>query len=200
MTNTDPRIARASHEFAADSALQKPILRARLLAHRSALPALVRCAATAALCEHLIEWQKHCGCTTLAVFWPVRGEPDLMPAYLALAASGVQFALPVVTAAEVPLNFVAWVPGQTMQVAAFGVPIPALPGRLVTPQGVLVPCLGFNWAGYRLGYGGGFYDRTLRVLPDAITAGIGFDCGRVAFHAESHDIALQSMITESGIV
>ncbi len=200
MTNTNPRIACASDEFATDGALQKPALRTALLAHRKALSASVRNAATTALCAHLIEWQKRCRCTTLAVFWPVRGEPDLMPAYLALADAGVQLALPVAIAPATPLNFVEWVPGQAMQDGLFGVAIPAFPRRLITPQCVLVPCLGFNPARYRLGYGGGFYDRTLQLLPDAVTAGINFDCGRIAFDAEVHDIALHSMITESGII
>jgi 5-formyltetrahydrofolate cyclo-ligase len=85
-----------------------------------------------------------------------------------------------------------------MMCDAFGVAIPALPHRHVIPDAIAVPCLGINSQRIRLGYGGGFYDRTLALLQSVITIGIAFDCNRVDFAAQPHDIALQAVITESG--
>ena len=199
MTLPDSRIAREPAPSTTNAALRKIALRSELLARRDGLSQAARRIATKRLGDHLIEWEQRCRCATLAVFWPIRGEPDLTARYDELTRCGVQLALPVVTAVDAPLVFVAWTPGKTMMCDAFGVAIPALPHRLTTPDAVLVPCVGFNPGRVRLGYGGGFYDRTLAELPAAATIGIAFDCARAEFDAEAHDIALHNVITESGI-
>jgi 5-formyltetrahydrofolate cyclo-ligase len=89
----------------------------------------------------------------------------------------------------------------SLQPGRFGIPVPPGPARL-TPQLLLIPCVGFDLARYRLGYGGGFYDRTLaafKVRP--VTVGLAFDCGRVpSIDPQPHDIRLDLVISESGVL
>ena len=199
MNPVESSIARESATTTGNAAERKCELRKTLIALRNGISLEHRNAANGVFSQQLIEWQKHHACAVLAVFWPILNEPDLHLAYAHLAQNGVQLALPVVTGHDAPLSFVAWSPGQAMQVGAFGVVIPAEPQHILTPQAILLPCLGFNAARVRLGYGGGYYDRTLALLPTAITAGIGYECCRVEFAAEPHDVALGSLITEQGI-
>ncbi len=96
-------------------------------------------------------------------YLPIRSELDPRPAMAALAALGWRLALPVVTAAEQPLVFRAWTPDAAMVAAGFGLKVP-VDGPEVVPALLLVPMLAFDRRGHRLGYGGGFYDRTLAGL------------------------------------
>ncbi|HTN67184.1 MAG TPA: 5-formyltetrahydrofolate cyclo-ligase, partial [Burkholderiaceae bacterium] len=123
-------------------------------------------------------------------------EPDLAPAYATLAMRGVQLALPVVVARAAPLRFAHWIPGAPLVVGTFDVPVPREP-TWVDPPTLLVPCLGFNSARMRLGYGGGFYDRTLAGAPRPATIGIAYGCLQAEFEAAPHDIALDCILTES---
>lgn len=202
MTPSNPSIACDPADSGADLALHKRDQRQRLLALRKAQPADVRNAASRAIGGHLLAWMaRHGTCSppTLAVYWPIRGEPDLQESYLELARRGVQLALPVVVAADAPLAFATWQPGQPMAQDSFGVAIPAEPRTVVVPDTILIPCVGVSPHYYRLGYGGGMYDRTLAQWPAASTVGIAFDCARAQFAIEAHDIRLQYLITESGV-
>lgn len=134
----------------------------------------------------------------LGVYWPLRGEPDLAAAYAALAVAGVALVLPVVLARDAPLAFAAWTPGEPMTVDAMGVAVPAALRMVAAPPLLLVPCLGFNAQGYRLGYGGGYYDRTLAALPRPRTAGVVYACMLAGFGAAAHDVALDAVLTEAG--
>ncbi|GAA4022350.1 5-formyltetrahydrofolate cyclo-ligase [Actimicrobium antarcticum] len=174
-------------------------MRKHLLATRQSMTAVHRSAACVAIGEYLLSWQASTGVDALAVYWPIRGEPDLMPAYLQLAQRGVRLALPVVCGPNAPLDFAAWLPGQAMAQDAFGVAIPAQPRHTVVPEAFLIPCVGINAQQFRLGYGGGMYDRTLALLPAATTVGIAFDSARSEFGVAPHDIGLQVLITESGV-
>ena len=80
--------------------------------------------------------------------------------------------------------------------------IPSSDGARVTPDVVLLPCVGFNRAGYRLGYGGGFYDRTLASLqPKPLTVGLGFTNGFLPdFEPEPHDVPLDAILNDNGVV
>ena len=133
----------------------------------------------------------------LGVYWPIGSEPDLQPLYPLLAAHGIQLALPVVGARDAALRFARWTPGEPLQICHFGIAVPASTIWL-QPQALLLPCVGFNAAGYRLGYGGGFYDRTLANTPRPHSAGIGYRIGHSQFAAQPHDIALDCIITEQG--
>ena len=95
---------------------------------------------------------------------PVRGEIDVMPLLHALHAAGHALALPVVAAREAPLVFRRWQPGMALEKGAFGIPVPPATAPEVRPEVVLVPLVAFDAQGHRLGYGGGYYDRTLAAL------------------------------------
>ncbi len=133
----------------------------------------------------------------LAVYWPLPGEPDLRPAYAELSEAGIALALPVVLERDAPLAFAAWIPGEAMEQDAMGVMVPRRRELVARPPALLLPCLGFNAQRYRLGYGGGYYDRTLAGEPQPATVGVAYSCQQVEFEAEEHDIALDTIITEA---
>lgn len=191
-----------------EGADDKAALRHALLAARRAIDPAQKAAWDSAIGAQLLHWwraREAEGARVLGVYWPLRGEPDLMPAYAQLAARGVRLVLPVVLARAAPLGFAWWTPGQAMDKDAMGVAIPAVaagaaaagPGMAPMPDALLVPCLGFNRAGYRLGYGGGYYDRTLAVQPRPATAGVAYACQGASFDAADHDVALDVILTET---
>lgn len=130
------------------------------------------------------------------VYWPLKGEPDLMAAYPLLAERGVRLYLPVVVERDAPLAFAAWTPGEGMHKDSMGIAVPESLRLGERPDLLLIPCLGWNKDKYRLGYGGGFYDRTLAQPQPPRTVGVGYACGEAAFASEAHDVALDMMITE----
>ncbi len=136
---------------------------------------------------------------TLGIYWPVQGEPDLRPAYTALSEIGVQLALPVVVGQDAALKFSVWQPGDDLIKDKFGVPTP-LVCRETNPDAILVPCVGFTEQGFRLGYGGGFYDRTLASLPRPIAIGIAYACTLTEFDPAPYDIALDRIITDQASI
>lgn len=178
---------------------QRQSLRARLLAARDALPD--RAQRETALANRVSRWLATMPLSRLAFYWPIKGEPDVSPIvsrWLAADASR-RAALPVVDGDL--LQFAPWAPGAPMQPGRFGIPVPSSPERL-SPQLLLVPCVGFDGSRYRLGYGGGFYDRTLAALKvKPVTVGVAFDCGRVAsIGPQAHDVRLDLVITETGVL
>jgi 5-formyltetrahydrofolate cyclo-ligase len=175
---------------------EKPALRCALIANRQAIKPEVRNQWDAAIGRRVIDWWAVHRPKTLGVFSPVRGEPDLQKVYAELAARGVQLALPMVVAKDEPLRFAAWIPGDPLIQDAMGVAIPADANTTVRPDALLVPCVGFNAMNLRLGYGGGFYDRTLAVQPRPLAVGIAYECCLVEFDGAAHDVALDGIITE----
>lgn len=189
---------------ASETAIDKAQLRKALLATRRAIDPATRAAWDARLCARVLGWYAAQGAAAgfpgpaLGVYWPLRGEPDLAAAYAALAVAGVALVLPVVLARDAPLGFAAWAPGEAMTVDAMGVAVPAMLRLVAAPPLLLVPCLGFNAQGYRLGYGGGYYDRTLATPPRPRTAGVVYACMLAGFCAAAHDVALDAVLTEAG--
>lgn len=178
---------------------QRSALRARLLAAREALAD--RAERERMLAARVGRWLRTMPVARLAFFWPVRGEPDLAPVvadWLAQKPDRVA-ALPVVVGER--LEFVAWTPATPMQPGAYGIPVPVATQRAV-PQLLLIPCVGIDNQRYRLGYGGGYYDRTAAALAvRPVLVGVAFDCGRVAtIGPQPHDVRLDLAITESGVL
>ncbi len=200
MNPSDSRISCDAAITSAEIARRKTALRTVLLAARNALPPGLRKAAVDMISEQLLHWIEQSGLTSVAVYSAMRGEPDLSATWHAMAQADIALALPIVIANDAPLGFAAWQPGQEMEHDRFGIDIPASPRQQVVPQAILVPCLGFTPERIRLGYGGGFYDRTLADLSGVIAVGIAFDCGKADFAAEAHDITLNAVITESGVI
>ena len=137
----------------------------------------------------------------LAFCAPVRGEFDARPLASLLLDRGWQAAMPIVVESDAPMRFRRWTPSSTMGVDRYGIPIP-LDGPDLVPDVVLLPLLAFDAQGFRLGYGGGYFDRTLAVLvPRPLAIGIGFELGRVAdIRPQTHDIPLAAVVTEAGIL
>jgi 5-formyltetrahydrofolate cyclo-ligase len=135
----------------------------------------------------------------LGFYWPFRGEVDVRPVVQALIAGGAHAALPVVIQRDGVLAFRAWRSGERMAKDVHGIPCPA-DGAPVAPDILLVPLVGFDDRFFRLGYGGGYYDRTLGALaPRPQSVGIGFELGCLpSIHPAPHDIALDAIVTERG--
>lgn len=132
--------------------------------------------------------------------WPYQAEFDARPFAAWLRARGVQTALPVVLAKGQPLEFRAWWPGVAMEPGVYDIPVPVDTDVLV-PDVLLVPPVGIGPAGDRLGYGGGFFDRTLAAIaPAPITIATAFEISRVpTTHPQAHDILMDLVVTETGV-
>ncbi|WP_051566753.1 5-formyltetrahydrofolate cyclo-ligase [Herminiimonas sp. CN] len=182
------------------AAADKNALRRSLIRLRRSIAAQQRAEYDSAIGRHVANWWRAHPVPVLGVYWPIHHEPDLHAAYAELAAAGVQLALPVVAAPDAPLQFAAWTPGALLVKDTFGVAIPT--GTIVPlqPQALLIPCVGFSAAGFRLGYGGGFYDRTLAGSTRPLAIGIAYTCSRAEFGAAAHDVALDAIVTEDGIL
>jgi 5-formyltetrahydrofolate cyclo-ligase len=135
----------------------------------------------------------------VSFYWPFRGEPNLRPLMRRMVAAGRTVALPVVLQPRQPLEFRPWMPGCEMLLGVWNIPIPDTRER-VTPRLLLAPVVGFDPQRYRLGYGGGYFDRTLAALGDARTViGVGYDSQALAtIHPLTHDIPMDRIVTESG--
>ena len=135
----------------------------------------------------------------VACYWPMDAEPDLRPSMARWHAAGIAVALPRVAERDAPLVFERWVPGCALVAGAHGTLHPARADP-VEPRILVIPCLGFDARGHRLGYGGGYYDRTLAALAVA-SIGVAYDALEVlGFEAQAHDRALEWIVTESRVL
>ena len=134
-----------------------------------------------------------------AFCWPIKHEPDVRPLLASWAGTNVRAALPVVVAEKEALRFREWTPDTRLEPDRYGIPTPTA-GEWLTPDLILLPLNGFDGAGYRLGYGGGYFDRTLAALsPRPLAVGVGFEINRIdSIRPEAHDQRLDWIVTESG--
>jgi 5-formyltetrahydrofolate cyclo-ligase len=134
---------------------------------------------------------------TLGVYWPVRGEIDVLEIAAAHLARGGRVGLPVVVQPFAPVEFWSWQPGVAMSRGVWNIPIPAQRAVLV-PEALIVPLVGFDPHRYRLGYGGGYYDRTLAAAARRPwCVGLGFEAGRLeSIFPQPHDIPMDLIVTE----
>lgn len=175
--------------------------RARLIADRLAPPREARAVRDAAITPRIRAALPPMAGVVVGFYWPMRGEYDPRPLARALHAEGVQLALPVVVAKAAPMVFRPWFPGARLVPGIWDIPVPA-EGEPVAPDLLLVPLVGFDAGRYRLGYGGGYYDRTLAAMPKRpTTIGIGFEQGSLAtIHPQPHDIPMDVIVTEGRTV
>ena len=134
-----------------------------------------------------------------AFCWPIKHEPDVLAVVQSWRTEGTIAALPVVLGEAQPLAFRVWTTDSILQPDRYGIPTPEQ-GDFVHPDLILVPLNGFDAQGFRLGYGGGYFDRTLAVLsPRPLTVGVGFEINRLdSIRPESHDLPLDWIVTEAG--
>jgi 5-formyltetrahydrofolate cyclo-ligase len=186
--------------MAIDPAEERRQHRHRLLATREAMEDAAFERHSQAITARLIGRLCPFGAKTLAFYWPHRREYDPTPVALKVIEHGGQAALPVVVQKRAPLEFRPWHPDITMLIGAYEIPHPP-EGLTSIPDAIIVPLLGFDDALYRLGYGGGYYDRTLAALsPRPLTIGVGFELSRLdTIHPQPHDIRLDMIITEDGV-
>ncbi|MEQ1889555.1 MAG: 5-formyltetrahydrofolate cyclo-ligase [Alphaproteobacteria bacterium] len=141
----------------------------------------------------------------VAGYWPLNDEFDSRPLLESIAAEGGRLALPVVAGDSGRLIFREWLPGAPLVPAGFGTLGPRESAREVLPDVIIAPLLAFDRRGYRLGYGGGFYDRSLTALRASgkcqFAAGLGFAAQRVQqVPAGLDDARLDAVVTETGII
>jgi len=136
----------------------------------------------------------------LAFCWPIRGEYDARHLARTLRGRGALTALPMVVAPRQPLVFREWHPGVELAMGALGIRYPKASAEVV-PEAVLLPMNGWDRAGYRLGYGGGFFDRTLAALPNKpVVIGISYELARMdTIHPQPWDIPVDWVVTERGV-
>lgn len=137
----------------------------------------------------------------LALCWPIKREPDVRAVVDRWCCAGRRVALPVVIESAQPLAFREWTPDSVLQADRYGIPTP-LEGDWLQPDLILLPLNGFDSAGYRLGYGGGYFDRTLASMqPRPLAVGVGFEINRLpTIRPEVHDQRLDWLVTEAGAV
>ena len=188
-------------------ALHKKALRIDLVARRLAMPDRQQ---RADLLQDVLRiWLVGRPDTVIGAYWPIKGEFDPLPALHRWKEDGElidqpqlrRIGLPVVDKVHKTMGFHAWYPGCRMEEDAYGIPKPR-DTEVIIPTVLFVACVGYGPGGYRLGYGGGFYDRMLATLePRPHTVGLAFTNGFVSdFEPQPHDIALDAILNENGAV
>ncbi|KQS69562.1 5-formyltetrahydrofolate cyclo-ligase [Methylobacterium sp. Leaf361] len=174
--------------------------RAALIARRVGISAQDRAARSERIEQGLRAALPSASGLSIGLYWPFRGEFDPRSLLTELRGSGARLALPVVVEKARPLQFRVWSPGERMIRGVWNIPVPA-EGEIVDPDVLIAPLVGFDQAGYRLGYGGGFYDRTIAsrsTKPRVI--GVGFELARLAtIHPQAHDVPMDIIVTEGGV-
>ena len=187
-----------------DIVAEKKALRALARARRSAPGPEAAARASAEACAALLEGLSPAAGEAVSGYWPMGGELDIRAALNGFAARGTRVLLPVVVARDAPLAFRRWHPGDALVPAGFGtsVPDPSLPEG--TPDILLVPLLAFDARGFRLGHGGGYYDRTIAALRGSgrpvRAVGVAFACQEVErVPVEEFDQRIDAVATERGL-
>ncbi|TRB16509.1 5-formyltetrahydrofolate cyclo-ligase [Rhizobium rhizogenes] len=173
--------------------------RQRLIDERKALSLAQREDFTRSIAAYLDQIVTNVAGKNVSLFWPFLGEPDLRGWMAALTARGADCLLPVVVAKAKPLLFRSWKMGERLERGVWNIPVPA-EGKEAVPDVVIAPLVGFDARSFRLGYGGGFFDRTLAALDrKPLIIGVGFESQRIeTIHPLGHDIPMDVIITQLG--
>jgi 5-formyltetrahydrofolate cyclo-ligase len=197
MTERDPLAPLGSAEVAE----WRKTVRERLIRERLAMDPRTRQRHGERIAHAFLEALGEIRGRTISAFRPIQGEPDLAPLLETITAQGGRCALPVVVGAGEPLVFRVWAPGDPLEPGAWGIPVPPADVPEVVPEVVIAPVVGFDRAGYRLGYGGGFFDRTLAALGSEVRfLGAGFlQSALLTIYPQPHDVPMELVATEAGI-
>ncbi len=185
-----------------DASIEEAKAGLRATAHkkRAAIYSNQRSEAARAAAEHFRTAVALAPGEVVALYWPIRDELDCKPVLTQLVDSGQPVCLPVVLGEEQPLELRLWEEGTPLFPSGFGTLAPADTAPVVEPDVIVMPLLGFDRHGTRLGYGGGYYDRTLSMLtktPRLI--GYAFACQELDHvPRDSHDVPLDAVVTEAG--
>jgi 5,10-methenyltetrahydrofolate synthetase len=183
---------------ARDVARWRKAERERLIKARCLLSAGYRSDQTAMIAQglHQVIATSRISAPAVSIYWPIAGEPDLRPWMKTLYQSGACVALPVAVALAQPLTFREWRPDARLERGLWNIPYPS-DGRLIVPNVVIAPVVGFDPQCYRLGFGGGFYDRTLATLkPSPLTIGVGYPEAAIrTIFPQSHDIPMHWIVS-----
>jgi len=173
-------------------------MRRALIGARLALPREERQALGARARQHLLERVELSLYPTLGLYWPVRGEIDLLELAAAHLTAGGRIGLPVVVSPAAPIEFWSWRPEMPMSRGVWNIPIPAS-RELLQPDACIVPLVGFDARGYRLGYGGGYYDRTLAAAARRpYCVGLGYASTALpSIFPQPHDIPMNTIVTDA---
>lgn len=186
-------------EQARDVARWRKAERERLIAARLALSVAGREAHSARIASDLDTILADVVAGIVSAYWPFRGEPDLRSWMASAAVRGWRVALPRVAAKAQPLEFREWKPDCRLERGVWNIPFPA-DGAVVEPTVVVAPLVGFDPQGYRLGYGGGFFDRTLASLsPKPLAIGVGHQVGALTtIFPQWHDVPMDWIVIGDG--
>ena len=174
--------------------------RSRLLALRAAMPQAEHREKTAAITHLLVAGFELLRRGVIGYCWPFKAEPDPRFAVRRFRDHGARAALPVVVAKHSALQFREWWPGVATSRGVFDLPVHE-GTDVVTPDALLVPPVGFDEGGFRLGYGGGYFDRTLAsIQPQPLAVAVAFEiCRMPTIHPQPYDIPMDFIVTEHGI-
>jgi 5,10-methenyltetrahydrofolate synthetase len=187
-----------------DPTADRTLLRQKLIAARESLPDRLERAVE--LQSVLRAWLVGHKFSTIGAYWPIKGEFDPLPALYRWSEAAEEpeeriIGLPVADRATESLQFHMWFPGCPMEPDAYDIPKPK--GTPVfRPELLLLPCLGYGAGGVRMGYGGGFYRRTIEGLsPRPVTVGLGYSSGFLPLLRQGpQDLLLDAMLTEDGVM
>jgi 5-formyltetrahydrofolate cyclo-ligase len=176
------------------------LIRTELRSKRSALPSHEKESVRTRVCDLILESFPELRDACIGFYWPFQGEIDLRSLVRNFIALGAEAALPVVVKKQQPMEFWSWQPQMKLVRGIWNIPIPS-ERKPVQPRVLLVPLLGFDSAGYRLGQGGGYYDRTLAaVAQKPLTIGIGYELGRIeTIYPQPHDVPMDAIVTERSV-
>jgi len=185
-----------------DSAVFRALLRREKIAARLALSPADHADASERVRRQLVGLLAAYPPGVLGFCLAVRGEVDCLPLVTELGVAGWSFVMPVVEVKNAPMRFRCWHPGAPMGTDPHGIPVP-MTEESPPPKILLLPLVAWDADGYRLGYGGGYFDRTLAALETQgrrpLTIGVGFDLARVdTIRPAPHDAPLDFIVTESG--